>query len=209
MWVRILAARICVRALCEPPSKRIEGAGKTGCRLTPAARLQQKKAGGSHHRLNRRHPAFPAQWFHSLFRALPGVRDLIVTVMSESSPAHLAPAQGRQDHTTSPYALPSLVWRRQNVHRIPHPTFVTTRTPLIPDRNERTIVLIFVICQAAFCAAGLDIRSTIELSHEIRFCPPADVGRQSPRERSGNSRFDPTGKSVDNARGVYSRAVRR
>jgi|SRR5579872_3185617 len=48
----------------------------------------------------------------------------------------LTPASGRQDHTTSPSAFASLVLRRQSVHRIPHPTFVTIReTPLFEGRG--------------------------------------------------------------------------
>ena len=36
------------------------------------------------------------------------------------------PASGHQNHTTSPSASAPLVLRRRRVHRIPHPTFVTT-----------------------------------------------------------------------------------
>src|SRR5581483_832638 len=43
----------------------------------------------------------------------------------QSIVANLAPASGRQDHTTSPSASTAPVLRRQRVHRIPHPTFVT------------------------------------------------------------------------------------
>src|SRR5438552_13407359 len=38
---------------------------------------------------------------------------------------NLTPASGRQDHTTSPSASVSLVWRHHRVHRILCPTFVT------------------------------------------------------------------------------------
>jgi hypothetical protein len=34
----------------------------------------------SHHGHTGNHPAFPAQWFYGLFRALPGERILVVTV---------------------------------------------------------------------------------------------------------------------------------
>jgi hypothetical protein len=40
--------------------------------------------------------------------------------------ASLTPASRRQDHTTSPSASAALVRRSFGVHRIPHPTFVTT-----------------------------------------------------------------------------------
>ena len=46
----------------------------------------------------------PCAMVLTLLRALPGVRDLIVTVACKSSFANLAPAQGRQDHTTWPSA---------------------------------------------------------------------------------------------------------
>jgi hypothetical protein len=64
---------------------------------------------------------------NAYLRALPGVRDLIVTVTNGSSPARLAPAQGRQDHTISPSVSAALVARAAHVHRIPLPTFVTMR----------------------------------------------------------------------------------
>jgi hypothetical protein len=47
----------------------------------------------------------------------------------------LTPASGRQDHTTSPSASATLVLRRRRIHRIPLPTFVTTRTPLLSRRD--------------------------------------------------------------------------
>jgi hypothetical protein len=39
-----------------------------------------KKAGGSHHRFSRKHPAFPAQWFSRLLRVLPGAPGFLATV---------------------------------------------------------------------------------------------------------------------------------
>ena len=48
------------------------------------------------------------------------------------SSANLTPASGRQDHTTSPSARASFVFRHHRVHRIPLSTFVTMRNaPLI------------------------------------------------------------------------------
>ena len=72
-------------------------------------------------------PAFPARWFYGFLRALPGVHDLLVTVIGamQSIVANLTPAKGRQDHTTSPSAhniARQSMWR---VHRIPRSTSVT------------------------------------------------------------------------------------
>src|SRR5215470_13050615 len=62
---------------------------------------------------------------YGLLRALPGVHDLLVTVVRRSSPATLASAKGCQDHTTSPSATSAFVARADCVHRIPRPTLVT------------------------------------------------------------------------------------
>jgi hypothetical protein len=47
----------------------------------------------------------------------------------------LTPASGRQDHTASPSTTNALRRTRYRVHRIPHPTSVTTRTPLSSRRD--------------------------------------------------------------------------
>ena len=72
----------------------------------------------------------PCAMVYVLYRALPGDLCLVATVVREINPATLAPASERQNHTTSPSAIAVLVLRRYDVHRIPHPTSVTTRTPL-------------------------------------------------------------------------------
>jgi hypothetical protein len=52
-----------------------EGAGKTGCALHPRSRVQKAKRTRTRaYRFSGSSPAFPAQWFYGLFRALPGDR---------------------------------------------------------------------------------------------------------------------------------------
>src|SRR5258707_9074847 len=72
----------------------------------------------SHHRYTGIDPAFPAQWFYGLLRALPGDQALL-----PPSPAlllaDLTPTLGRQNHTTSPSASARFVKRTARVHRIP------------------------------------------------------------------------------------------
>src|ERR1700730_13159048 len=55
--------------------------------------------------VQRRHPAFPAQWFTAYF-ALSPVTGFLATVIPEKRLllTNLTPASGRQDHTTSPSA---------------------------------------------------------------------------------------------------------
>jgi hypothetical protein len=52
---------------------RSEGAGNAGRSMHPQPRTQDKKAHErSHHGHTGNHPAFPAQWFYGVLRALPG-----------------------------------------------------------------------------------------------------------------------------------------
>jgi hypothetical protein len=62
--------------------------------------------------------------------------------------ADLTPASRRQNHTTSPSASRTIRQRRQSVHRIPHPTFVTTaKRPSLKGTGWREEVP--VICPSA------------------------------------------------------------
>jgi hypothetical protein len=68
--------------------------------------------------------------FNAYLRALPGVHDLVVTVACRSSPADLAPAQGRQDHTPSPSATCAPRRSALAASIASRLTIVTTRSPL-------------------------------------------------------------------------------
>src|SRR5258706_13482541 len=105
-------------------SLRTEGAGKAGWPMHPQPRVRNKKAHErSHHRFTGNRPAFPAQWFYGLLRALPGDQALL-----SPSPAllhaDLTPTLGRQNDTTWPYASASFVRlaiARLTLPRPPHP----------------------------------------------------------------------------------------
>ena len=54
-------------------AQRREGAGNAGCLLHPRSRVQKCAKGRTRvYRYSRSIPAFPAQWFYGLWRALPG-----------------------------------------------------------------------------------------------------------------------------------------
>src|SRR5258708_5841266 len=85
--------------------------------MRPQPRVRNKKAHErSHHGHTGNHPAFPAQWFYGLLRALPGDQACL-TPSPALLLADLTPASGRQNHTTSPYASAPFV--KGAVHRIP------------------------------------------------------------------------------------------
>ncbi len=99
----ILAARP-ARGMQSISAPKVEGAGKTGCALHPRSRAQkcmQKRTRA--YRFSGSIPAFPAQWFYGLLRALPGDQALL-SPSPAIRPASLTPTLRRQDHTTSPYA---------------------------------------------------------------------------------------------------------
>jgi hypothetical protein len=88
-----------------------------------ASRAKQKSTERSHHRFTGNSPAFPAQWFYGLLRALPGDHALL-TPSPARLLADLTPALGRQNNTTWPYASASFVRlavARLTPPRPPHP----------------------------------------------------------------------------------------
>ena len=116
------AAR-CVRAVHElfRPEERAQG--NAGCPLHPQSVCKGRKHTGVTTGTPE-HPAFPAQWFYGLFRALPGDRALLPPSPADRS-ASLTPASGRQDHTASPSATSAFVQRafaRPTPLRPLHPT---------------------------------------------------------------------------------------
>src|SRR5262249_47267787 len=110
-----MSPRRASRADCSKHSPSRERAqGKPDARMHPQPRVQNEIA----HELvttgSPVHAGFPrAIGFNGLLRALPGVHDVLVTVIGamQSIVANLTPAKGRQDHTTSPSALVPLVLR--------------------------------------------------------------------------------------------------
>src|ERR1700730_5675066 len=117
--------------------RKTEGAGNAGCPMHPQPRVRKvKNTRVSHHR-------FAETLRHSLrggfngYFALSPVTGLFCHRRSRGFLLeNLTPASGRQDHTTSPSGSAPLVLRRQGVHRIPLPTFVTTaKRPSLSRRD--------------------------------------------------------------------------
>jgi hypothetical protein len=99
------------RVLHQPCPSREEGAGNTGCFSLTHGLVCKRKHTSSSPQVQPLHRRSLRDGVNAYIRALPGVRDLIVTVACKSSFANLAPAQGRQDHTISSSAIAALVAR--------------------------------------------------------------------------------------------------
>ena len=81
-----------------------EGAGKTGCSARTRGPCALRVAHGSHHRWCRIIRPSLRNGFNGLYRALPGDLALLPPSFAGSYLTTLAPASGRQDHTTLPSA---------------------------------------------------------------------------------------------------------
>src|SRR5258706_1792675 len=95
----------------------------------------------SHHRYTGVTPAFPAQWFYGLLRALPGDQACL-TPSPALLLADLTPALGRQNDTTWPYASGRVRLARCRVHRIPPRVRDDREPPLCWDGTAEVLALI-------------------------------------------------------------------
>jgi hypothetical protein len=95
-----------------------------GARSHPQPRVRKKQHTSSVTTGTPHQPAFPARWFYGFLRALPGDRAFLPPSLVNSS-TNLAPASGRQNHTTSPSATALLVLQHHRRPSHPAPRFVT------------------------------------------------------------------------------------
>jgi hypothetical protein len=121
-------------------AQKTEGAGMPGawCTRSLVCAWGGEYAHEYSQRVHRRHPAFPAQWFYGLYRALPGDRAFLPPSHADQS-AHLTPASGRQDHTFLPSAWVPFVSDTACVHRIPPRVRDDREPPLRWDETARDI----------------------------------------------------------------------
>src|SRR5258705_13683968 len=94
-----------------------------GARCTGGLACKIAKKRTRAYRFSGGNPAFPAQWFYGLLRALLGDQACL-TPSSALLIADFTPASGRQNHTTWPYASASFVrlaFARLTLLRPPHP----------------------------------------------------------------------------------------
>jgi hypothetical protein len=126
--------------------------GRRECRAhdAPAAsRAERKKAHErSHHGHTGNRPAFPAQWFYGLLRALPGDQACL-TPSPALLIADLTPASGRQNDTTWPYVAGRVRLARCRVHRIPPRVDDVAQRPS-GGRDAQDLEVIWVRWQAKF-----------------------------------------------------------
>src|SRR5712671_6146864 len=133
---------------CKNHSPR-DNRGRRECRApnAPAASCIKKQTHEhSHHGHTGNHPAFPAQWFYGLLRALPGDQACL-TPSPALLIADLTPASGRQNHTTSPSA-PAPFVKGAAASTASRPALMTLRNAPLRDGTARISELIWVRWQA-------------------------------------------------------------
>jgi hypothetical protein len=101
--IRILAAPTARALRPSHPSRLREGAGKAGCRLHPWAPCNKKHGGRTTGQPD--NPGLPCAMVLTVSFVLSPVTGLSCHRRPQIISASLAPASGRQDHTTSPSAL--------------------------------------------------------------------------------------------------------
>src|ERR1700682_103591 len=89
--------------------QRAQGKPDARCTRGLACNLHKRKRTRAY-RLSGEHPAFPAQWFYGLLRALLGDPGPFATIVRRSFALRLSASVGRQDHTTSPFASATFVF---------------------------------------------------------------------------------------------------
>src|SRR5258707_12052663 len=103
--------------------------------MHPQPRVQMNKAHErSHHGHTGNHPAFPAQWFYGLLRALPGDHACL-TPSPALLIADLTPAIGASERHDFAVRVGTFVTRTARVHRIP-PHVRNVRNAPLRDRTE-------------------------------------------------------------------------
>jgi len=156
--------------LCKrSPLKRQRAQGKPGASNAPAASRPNKKRTRASHYRSAETSGLPCATVYDFLRALPGVHDLLVTVACRSSSPDLAPAQGRQDHTSSPSAgccSSARGSRPQHpiVHCIPRPTFRDDwpKRPSLSARNAIREIINFGKPQYKYCTPTTERQSSLK-----------------------------------------------
>jgi hypothetical protein len=106
--------------------EKTEGAGNAGRPMRPiAARAMVVVERTRVSQVTPESPGIPRAMVYGLYRALPGERGFLATVICGIASTDLTPASGCQDHTISPSESSALVRSAISVHRIPPPTSVT------------------------------------------------------------------------------------
>src|SRR6202171_3734678 len=155
-----------MRPSCAKIFRPIEGAGNAGCLLHPRSRVQYvQRIRTRAYRYSRSIPAFPAQWFYGLCRALPGDEFVLSPSSANYSSCHrhrrikgsVAPgwadqnlrrldtSNGCQDHAVLPYALAPSSCTRDTAHGKPalryrphaDATASTASRPNVRDEGHR------------------------------------------------------------------------
>jgi hypothetical protein len=158
--IHVPAARFASRS-CHRSLRRTEGAGKTGCWLHPQPRVQQRKHTSSHYRFNRDTRPSLRDGVNAYVRALPGVRDLIVTVTSGSRRVGPeGPTSPIRSLSASPgapgphdFAVRDRFARQTIRPRPSHPASNTRddrEAPLSQRRDGITIIIIFGKTEAKY-----------------------------------------------------------
>jgi hypothetical protein len=189
--------------LCQvsPPKQR----GRRECRVrdAPAAsRANEKSTRASTLQVTSVSSGIPrANGFNGFLHALPGDRAFLPPSLVDRSTT-LAPASGRQNHTTLPSATGAFVLSTTRVHRIPHPTSVTIAIRPSCEAGHRNREVFRGqaasgggcdrLARRAICAWRQCMIRSWRIGRSLQLCPD----RQGGKTEGMVARGEPTGISV-------------
>ena len=168
---------------------RTEGAGKTGRRLAPMVRVQQKST-RQNHRLSRNRPAFPAQWCYGLYVISPVTR-LCCHRHQHDAKHHRQLNASLGAPGPHDFAVRGQRHSSDDMPRPSHPAPNVRddrEAPLMWVRDARRIVLICPTAQEKMCTTGslriAGMRTALSTSLRARAtCPPKPKGRRRKQSR--------------------------
>jgi hypothetical protein len=150
----------------------------------------------------------PRNGFNSLYRALPGDRALLPPSPSRNCvPRKLSASVG----APGPHDFAVRAQRRSSsdttASTASRPTFVTTRTPLLPWRDGGNNTQFLIFGKRNICAWRTDNPNRLESAHEIRFRAHAFWRCLRPSARRQRRRIDQTDSPVGSGMAMPSRPL--
>jgi hypothetical protein len=170
-WIRLrVAAARNARVMHQMCPSENRGRREDRVPTAPMVRVQQKSTRQNHRYRRIIRPSL-RDGFNGFLRALSGDHAWLPPSPARrvSISANLAPASERQDHTTSPSAAMPLVVSASPASTASRPTFVTTRTPLLPRRDEVRQSQFRKNRNRKLFALGLDDTYRIDPACKLRF----------------------------------------
>ena len=121
-----------------------------GARCARSLACKSRKHASKSPRSHRKHPAFPAQWFYGLFRALPGDRAFLPPSPTKIAFRRLDASVGASGPHGFAVRLSTVRYRHISVHRIPSRVRDDREPPLLWDETQTPYSCFYLAVKQSF-----------------------------------------------------------